>query len=713
MLLSIGVPMHKQKKFDIEILKNPFVVCVILFGEFVFFRNIIGHDFLLGDNGDGRLTMLLTEHWYNFFCGREVFTELAYFYPDTAVLGYTDMFLGFGFVHSILRFIGLNMFVAYKYTIVLVHLFGSLCMFYLLHSVMKCNRYWSLFGVVAFSYSNAFATQLVHTQLAALSLVPLLTIFSIKSLTFDGDEKRRSFFIISALSVFALIAYTAWYIAFFTFLFGLILLVTSYIILGQNGLGFIKSFLSWLVRHKKKVTGYILYSVVIFLPFLMVYLPVLRNTGGYDYQGICKGLPEWIDLVNVGNDLYNFDNGNLLFAKLLPLPVFNRRTATIETVQGFSLVPLAIYLYIFFQRNQYREYLKTKEETVRFLVINSCMMSIMAAIALSVKLAPDGSSLWYFLYNFMPGARAIRCVGRFWFYSSFFIAFVVAVRGDYIFAKKTIRFRCLAGAILFIALFISNMRVDGVNYDKMWRTDLEVAFLHNITTPPSACKAFYICDSGQEEIPPWSYQTEAYEIANHFGIKTVNGHSGCNPRGWDLWNIKSKEYDSNVYSWIKQNDLKDLYRYDRHTNTWTRFTVENRQEITDVFCTEKGKFSLTYGLQGGRGQDHPWTKKHFAVVIRNKQIEKSGLRLSLTTVLDSYRAQLKDLPLYIKLYVNEEYIADLDVINGNKEYVFKVPNHKNGVYEVELKTNAYFCPAKLGMNKDPRELSLAVYYIGE
>ena len=698
--------MQNQKKINIDVLKNAFCICLILVGEFVFFRNVIGHDFLIGYSGDGKLTMLLTEHWYNFFCGREAFTELAFFYPDEAVLGYTDMLLGFGLIHSILRFLGLNMFVAYKYTLIIVHLFGSLCMFYLLHSVMKCNRYWSLFGVTVFSYSNAFAVNIAHTQLTALSLLPLLTIFIIKAFSSNVEEKKRGIFVVSALSIIAFIAYTAWYIAFFTFLFGLILLVMSYVILNHNGISFKKNFFSWFTAHKKNVIAFFFYSVAIFVPFLIVYLPALRNTSGYGYQEVSVYLPELIDVINVGQ-------GNLLFDKFPSLTVFHRQVVTMETVQGFSLVILAIYLYIFFQRNQYREYLKTKEETVRFLVINACIISIVVVIVLSVKLGSDGSSLWYFLYYFVPGAKAIRAVARFWFFLSFPVALVVAVRGDYIFAKKTIRFRRLAGAILFIALFISNMRVDGVIYDGRWRTDLEIDFLKNVALPPADCKAFYICDSGSKSLSAPSYQLTAYEIANHFGIKTVNGYSGVFPKGWNLWDIKDKVYVSNVYSWIKQNDLKDVYGYDRYTNTWTRFDVENRQEITDVFCTEKEKISLTYGLQGGRGQDFPWTKKHFGVVIRNKQIGESGLRLSVTTVLDSYRAQLKDLPLYIKLYVNGEYIADLDVINGNKEYVFKVPNHKNDMYEVELKTNAWFCPAKLGMSTDPRELSLAVYYVGD
>jgi hypothetical protein len=70
------------------------------------------------------------------------------------------------------------------------------------------------------------------------------------------------------------------------------------------------------------------------------------------------------------------------------------------------------------------------------------------------------------------------------------------------------------------------------------------------------------------------------------------------------------------------------------------------------------------------------------------------------------------LPLYIKLFVNGEFIADLDIITGRKDYVFKVPNIKNDMYEVELKTNPYFNPKKTSMSKDARDLSLAVHYIG-
>ncbi len=171
--------------------------------------------------------------------------------------------------------------------------------------------------------------------------------------------------------------------------------------------------------------------------------------------------------------------------------------------------------------------------------------------------------------------------------------------------------------------------------------------------------------------------------------------------------------DSCKMDTVDISDESVVYSIAKKYNSYRNPNSCDMRIFNDVFCPEKGEFSYTHGLQGGWGKDYPWTRKHFTVEIENKRIEKSGLRLSVTTFLDSYKAQLKDLPLYIKLYVNGEYIADLDVINGNKEYVFKVPNHKNDVYEVELKTNAWFCPAKLGMSTDSRELSLVVYYIGD
>ena len=96
-------------------------IFILILSEIFFFRNILFNNSLFGDLGDGRLTMLITEHWYRFCCGLEKINDLGIFYPVENTLAYSDMLLGYGIIHSIFRFCGLDMFISYKITLILVH----------------------------------------------------------------------------------------------------------------------------------------------------------------------------------------------------------------------------------------------------------------------------------------------------------------------------------------------------------------------------------------------------------------------------------------------------------------------------------------------------------------------------------------------------------------------------------------------------------------
>ena len=106
-----------------------FLLCLL---EYSAFQKIIGTDALFGDLGDGRLTNLVAEHWYHFFKGETAFADLGIFYPAENTLAYSDMLLGFGILHTLLRIVGCDMYIAYKYTILLVHAVGTVSAFYLL-----------------------------------------------------------------------------------------------------------------------------------------------------------------------------------------------------------------------------------------------------------------------------------------------------------------------------------------------------------------------------------------------------------------------------------------------------------------------------------------------------------------------------------------------------------------------------------------------------
>lgn len=74
--------------------------------------------------------------------------------PDT--VAFTDMLVGFAIPYSILRAFGMNMFLANKIVLISFHVFGSYTFYYLLKRKSKIDSFWSLVGVVIFSYSSAY-----------------------------------------------------------------------------------------------------------------------------------------------------------------------------------------------------------------------------------------------------------------------------------------------------------------------------------------------------------------------------------------------------------------------------------------------------------------------------------------------------------------------------------------------------------------------------
>ena len=63
---------------------------VIVF--FINFSSLFSRNEFLGDRGDARLSIVLYEHWFSFFLGKENLTSTIFFFPATDTLGLTDAF---------------------------------------------------------------------------------------------------------------------------------------------------------------------------------------------------------------------------------------------------------------------------------------------------------------------------------------------------------------------------------------------------------------------------------------------------------------------------------------------------------------------------------------------------------------------------------------------------------------------------------------------
>ena len=160
-----------------KIISTVVVLAIIAGLEYLFFAKVLFSDALIGETNDSRLNNLLVEHWFHAFTGKESFSVVNIFYPMPDTVAFTDMLVGFAIPYSILRAFGMNMFLANKIVLIAFHIFGSYTFYYLLKRKFKIDSFWSLVGVVIFSYSSAYYVRIGHTQLMAISLIPILIIF--------------------------------------------------------------------------------------------------------------------------------------------------------------------------------------------------------------------------------------------------------------------------------------------------------------------------------------------------------------------------------------------------------------------------------------------------------------------------------------------------------------------------------------------------------
>lgn len=535
--------------------------------EWFFFRNVLwtGHNALIGDRGDGRLTTLLVEHWWKFFTGKERFSEIAMFYPAENVFGYTDLFLFYGILHSFLRFMGLDMFMAYKWTVILIHFMGTVSMYYLLNNKLAIRSGWALFGTLAFSFSDSYARHLCHTQLGALSMLPILLILLIGFIRHFEDRKKRNLYAYTFIVWFVLITYNSWYVAYFTGMFCLIFLVVYVVKLMAGKISVFLDLRDKIKYIYKDVIGYVAALIILYIPFIRIYLPVLNVSSGYSYQLCSSFLPEIIDIVNVSESNWMFG----WFAQWIHLA---DRGYDGEVRIGFSIVLLLPFIILGIKNHrESRSVSKGINDAKGYVtvLVDSVSISILISLILVIRLGSNGVSLWAIVYYIIPMAKSVRAVARFFLWLSFPMAIITAwLANKYIFPQRA-NIRTAISACAVILIFTSNINTVGVH--QYWDRSYEIDFLEKIPNPPDDAEVLYIIDTAGTGEPFFVYQLDAFEIATWFDLKTINGYSGQLPGDWmalGLSDVMSDTYEENMAQWIEKYGLEHVYAFDKGTYTW-------------------------------------------------------------------------------------------------------------------------------------------------
>lgn len=468
------------------------------------------------DPGDTRFNNYILEHIHQYIIGNvKSFSSPEFYFPHKNNLYLSDPLIFFYPFYGIFRFFGFEYDTSFQLFMILSTFLNYFLCFYLFQKLDKTKSFFNCFGSFLFSSANMRVAQIGHQQLLQnfyILLFFLFIFFIYKNYKENPKKTRFYFFLLSISLIFQL--YSAFYnfyslslYLFFTFIF-LFLIKTKEI---------------FFILKKYLVS--ILLSLLIFFilafPYFKKTNTILKEVGKRNLKEVQKMLPQLKSYFFMGNE-------NLLFGKLNENKFFNSLQMKHEQRISFGYFStiLLIFSFIFLRKN--------------FLI--TLNFYIILTFFLLTLYIPPNISLWNVIYKTIPGAFAIRAVTRFNLLLLLPFSFTITL-----FLKKINKYL----ALLFCLIIVFEQKTKTPAYDKFSvRKDVEAL---SVLAKEKKIPFYYSPLFGNDYF--WKYQMDAQWASLLSRVPTINGYSGNQPKGWDLFqNAINKEVDftriySNLFNW--------------------------------------------------------------------------------------------------------------------------------------------------------------------
>jgi hypothetical protein len=432
--------------------------------------------------------------------------------------------------------------------------------------VLELRPGWATLAAVVFTLSNNAFVQAHHAQLLSVAFAPVMAIL------LDGmgralPTEQRARVVTwggAAACLYSAWLMTAFYMAWYFALFGAAMAAAYLALTGRPALR-----AGWAVTrcNLAPLVAVVLILAVTVLPFLSVYLAKAQETGMHPYRGVVVNTLSLPDLMHVGE-------GNLLYGRVVAAvnhAIRPTMPAWTERMTGFP--PLLLF---FFGTALVLLLIQPRALGARRLnLLRAMAMATIATWVLAFNV--DGHSLWWLVYELVPGAKAARVVAR---YQIFVAAPVIAVAITYLAASAS---RIAAPALLVIcALLVA----EEVNTEPVVALDRphELARLRAVPPPHPDCKAFFVSrprpetllDAGWDGF--YSHNVDAMIIAETIHVPTINGASTFQPPRWDLIGPDKPDYLGRVMRLAVANRVTQLCALDLVSMRWTHFLLPGPQE---------------------------------------------------------------------------------------------------------------------------------------
>lgn len=543
---------------------------------FVVFRVPIasGFDLGFGERGDALIEMTILEHWRNVWAGVSPWNSGFYFHPYANTLGYNDGYFLYGLSYSIWRTLT-DPFHADTLNILTFKAIGFVGAYALARRGLGWGRGAGLFVAAGFTIASNISLQAVHAQLQSVALLPVAMLLAIGCVHAEkgGRHGVARWMAVGLAVLMATWLMTSYYMAWFT-IFSACLFVLCWAILSGHArplamLGLVRD-------HAATIAWGLGSFAVLILPFLAVYLPKLRETGGEGYYEMLGYLvTPVIDMVNVGPDNYLW---GWLFRPLLALvhqvlpddPALPGRVLRGEHEVGFP--PLFCLLLVIGAWRVLRRH-PVGKGAIPSIAWRAFALAMVVAWALTLQFWV--ASPWNLVFFLVPGAKGLRVVSRYqlWLTLPFLLIMVFAWRAR---MAELLRNRPWWGVAIVVLLMAENLSAETAA--QLSRREQRAA-LDAIPPPPPGCASFYVVASrvgertyiNAELNALYPHNVDAMFLAEQWRVPTIYGFSTFNPPDWNFGNPLRADYDGRVARYVARHGLRQVCRLDmRQLQPWSK-----------------------------------------------------------------------------------------------------------------------------------------------
>lgn len=525
---------------------------------------------------DALLNLYTLEQWYRWmFHGQGGWLGGGFFYPEPNTLGMTDAMFLLSLPFSLLRLAGLDPFTAYQAVLYGAALLSGLAFYFLLRHELRLPALASAAGTVPAAFGNAMFLSVGHTQLFAFAFVPLVAILLLRFVRAAWDGARAASLGYGAtlavlMPLFFLTGfYAAWFLTFFLALAAVVAL------LAPSGRRAARE-----LARRASVPQLVFLAVLAALaliPFLLAYVPMLRQIGPRPYEHVVQTLPQWFDLVNVSAE-------NLVWRALLGdwLVAINQPDSNIERLKGmtpFALVVFAVAAAVVAGSalGAGKAPGRAPDAPEPWVVRLAACVALAVLLSWLAMLRWDGHSAWYLVYKLVPGGSAIRAVFRYNLLLAFGVGLVIAAGLATVVAALRARAGDPSLAALVLPLAVgAAIAVEQVNVAK---TDFlsKARLLRQIAVVPPApagCRAFFATvaepDAHSSDAAGSRANVVAMLVGQARNVPTLNGHSSGAPAGWGLTHVGRPDYLYRVGEWARARGLGEgLCSLELETGRWS------------------------------------------------------------------------------------------------------------------------------------------------